>query len=466
MNVQVTLEELQIIFPAMRSFFDSGKTLDIAVRKNALRSLKASIEKNTDKICEAVFKDFHKPKAEMLLTEIFTVITEIDHTISSLDKWVKPSTPSTNILLMPASSKIHKSPKGIILIISPWNYPFYLTMMPLISAIAAGNCCIIKPANETYFSSLVIKELIDETFDAKHAKVVLGEGAFTGDLLLDHFEFNHIFFTGSARVGSLIMAKAATNLTPVTLELGGKSPAIIEKGYDLNRAAKKIVWGKFINCGQTCVATDYVLVHKDDEATFIEACIIQIRALFGDDVFSSDEYAHMINDVRFDKVVSYLVDTNILYGGKHDKETRCIEPTLVSVDNLNQPIMKEEIFGPILPIISYENQEDIVHIVRKNRYPLALYLFNNYKNFEKFIFNTIEFGGGCQHNTVYHLGNPHLPFGGIQKSGMGQYHGQIGFDTFSNTKSVLSSAKWFDLDLLYQPYTINKLNIIKRLFKL
>ncbi len=463
---QTTEKYLKERLPLLKEHFDNGHTLDLAERKKALIKLKTNIQKYSDDICEAIFKDFHKPKSEMLLTEIYTVLSDLDHTINHIDKWAKPQAIPTSVLLLPATSKIYKSPKGLVLIIAPWNYPFYLSMMPLIAAVAAGNCVVVKPANETYHTSLVIQKIAAESFDSRHVITVLGEGALTGSMLLDNFQFNHVFFTGSARVGKWIMEKAAKNLTPITLELGGKSPAIIEKGYDLNRAAKKIVWGKFINAGQTCVATDYVLVHKDDEAAFIESCKKYIIELFGSDVFGSKEYSHMINEVRFDKVVSYLENEKIVFGGKYDKASRCIEPTLIKLDDLDKPIMKDEIFGPILPIITYDSKDKIIATVRKNRYPLALYLFNNSSSFKDYIFSKIEFGGGCVHNTVYHLGNPNLPFGGIHTSGFGQYHGKVGFDTFSNTKSVLSSAKWFDLSLLYQPYTEGKLALIRMLFRI
>jgi aldehyde dehydrogenase (NAD+) len=448
----------------MRSYFDNGATLSIEMRIEALKKLKSEITNNIGPICEALNKDFHKPEAEVILTEVYPVLSDLNHTISKIKKWSKPESRNTNILLIPSSSKIIKSPKGLVLIISPWNYPFYLSMMPLISAIAAGNVAILKPANETYNTSLIIKSIIESSFKKEHVCCVTGDGKITGELLLDNYIFNHLFFTGSARVGKWMMEKASKNLIPITLELGGKSPSIIEKGYDLKLAAKKIVWGKFINAGQTCVSTDYVLVHKDDVDRFVNECKKEITSLFGEDVFNSKNYAHIINDIRFEKVVSYLSQGNVLFGGKHKAEIRCIEPTLIIPNNLDEPIMKEEIFGPVLPIISYENENEIINVVRKNRYPLALYIFNKSSAFEKYIFERIEFGGGCNHNTIYHLGNPNLPFGGIQASGLGTYHGIEGFNTFSNMKSVLKSKKWFDIPLLYQPYTASKLKILRKFF--
>ncbi len=464
--VQPYLESEKIKIGNMKSFFDNGNTLDIKQRKILLKKLEQSIEKRTQDICDAIYKDFHKPQGEMLLTEILTTLAELRHTISNLEKWTRPQSVSTNILVMPASSKLYKSPKGIVLIFAPWNYPFYLAMMPFISAIAAGNVVVLKPASETMHMSLLIKEIVAEVFDEKHAFVILGEGRPTGELLLDNFVFNHIFFTGSAKVGKWIMEKAAPNLTPVTLELGGKSPAIIGKGYDLDRAAKKIVWGKFINAGQTCVCTDYVLLHSSQMEEFVNLCKKHIIALFGDNVFESPDYSYMINHTRYNRVLELMQQGKILFGGKTDENKRCIEPTLIQPNSLDEAIMNEEIFGPVLPIITYDTKEQVVDIVRRNRYPLALYMFSDDKSFAKYIYDKIEFGGGCENTTVFHLGNPHLPFGGIQNSGMGSYHGKHGIDTFSNVKPILNTAKWFDMALLYQPYTSNKIKILKQLFKM
>lgn len=462
---QCTLSGLKEIIPPMQHYFDEGHTLDITFRRQCLIQLQHAIEDNTDAICEAIYKDFHKPKGEMMLTEILTTLAELKHFIDNIYQWTKAQRVSTNILLMPASSKIYRSPKGTVLVIAPWNYPFYLSMMPLISAVAAGNCVVLKPASETYHTSLIISKIVAAVFDAKHVAVVTGEGKLTGEMLLDNFEFNHIFFTGSTRVGRWIMAKASEHLTPVTLELGGKSPAIVDKNYDLDRAAKKIVWGKFINAGQTCVCTDYVLVHRSQYQAFVQKCIHYIKLFFGDDPLQSLDYSYIINDSRFERIATLMQEGDILHGGSMDRSKRCIEPTLIIPHSMDTALMSEEIFGPLLPILTYEDKSEVLDTIRKNRYPLSLYLFTNDADFKKFIFDKVEFGGGCEHTTVYHLGNPHLPFGGIQRSGMGSYHGKYGLDAFSNVKPVLNTAKWFDIPLLYQPYTAGKLNILKKLFK-
>jgi aldehyde dehydrogenase (NAD+) len=464
-DYQVSLSSLQSIVPALRHYFDDGHTLDIEFRRKCIEKLGQEIEDRTEDICKAIYLDFHKPKGEMLLTEIFTTLAEIKHFVSNIDSWTSASKVRTNLLLMPASSKVYKSPKGVVLIIAPWNYPFYLSMMPLISAVAAGNCVVVKPASETYHTSIIIQQIIEAVFAPEHVKVITGEGQITGEMLLDNFAFNHIFFTGSARVGKWIMSKAAAQLTPLTLELGGKSPAIVDRGYDLDRAAKKIVWGKYINAGQTCVCTDYVLVHKSEFHAFVEKCIHYIKLFFGEDPLHSADYSHIINEARFIRLCHLMEQGDILYGGKTFDADTCIEPTLIVPHTFDAEIMKEEIFGPILPIITFETKEEVVAMVRRNRYPLSLYLFTNSSDFKQYIFDKIEFGGGCEHTTVYHLGNPHLPFGGIQNSGMGNYHGKYGVDTFSNLKPVLNTAKWFDIPLLYQPYTSKKINLLKRLFK-
>jgi aldehyde dehydrogenase (NAD+) len=464
--VTPSLEEMATVFKEMRAYFDDGVTLPLSVRKKCLSHLLKVIERDTELICEAAYKDFKKPRAEMLLTEVYTVIGDLNHTISKLNKWAKPSRYATNMLLKPSRSAVHKSPKGIVCVFAPWNYPFYLSMMPLISAIAAGNVVVLKPANETSHVAQVIKNIVEEVFDSRHVFTIQGEGRNVGELLLLNFEFNHIFFTGSAQVGKWIMAQAAAHLTPVTLELGGKSPAIIERGYNLDLAAKRIVWGKFINAGQTCVCSDYVCVHSDDKDEFVAACIKYIKQFFANEKGEYVDYAAMINSTKYDRVVSLLNDGEILFGGQTDASQNFISPTIMVPYSMDTPIMTQEIFGPILPIITYTSESELIATVRKNRYPLSLYTFADSSSFIKNIMDKIEFGGGCIHNTVYHLGNPNLPFGGIQRSGMGSYHGQTGFDTFSNTKSILKSAKWFDISLLYQPYTASKLKIIKQFFKL
>ncbi len=457
-------EHLEALVKAMRHHFDNGNTQDMSLRKKLLLKLQETIELNQDALCDAAYADFHKPKAEMLLTEIYPVLAEIKNTIRHINDWAKPERVSTNLLMLPSSSRLHKSPQGLVMLFAPWNYSFWLSMMPLVSAVAAGNVVLLKPAHETPEISRMTQKIVADVFPAEHVSVVLGEGAALGEILLENFEFDHIFFTGSHRVGRWIMEKAAKHLSKVTLELGGKSPSIIDDHFDLDKAARKIIWGKVINAGQTCVSTDYVLVPKQRVAEFTEACKRQILSLVGDQPFTSNEYCHIINEQRFDRLVSLLDGCEILHGGRHQKSIRCIEPTLVSVKDLDLPIMQEEIFGPILPILAYDNKEQLLAIIRKNRYPLSLYMFMEDSSLKQFILDRVEFGSGCFNNTIYQLGNPNLPFGGVRSSGTGSYHGKTGFYTFSNVKSMLHSPKWFDLPLLYQPYTAAKLKVIKWFF--
>ena len=463
-SMQPDPAEIGAMVDQMRAYFDNGRTLDIAIRKSRLIALAAAIEKYKADICAAAYDDFHKPEAEVLLTEVYPVLAEIKHTVSNLSSWARSTRVKTNLLLLPSSSRIHHSPKGMVVIFAPWNYSFWLSMMPFVSAIGAGNVVVLKPAHETPAISSMIQKIISEVFDPNHASVILGEGALAGSLLLDHFVWDHIFFTGSARVGKWIMEKAAQNLSAVTLELGGKSPAILDDHYNLKKAARKIMWGKIINAGQTCVSSDYVLVPKHRVEAFTAACIEQIQALVGENALESEQYSHIINTERFDRLISLLQGQQILFGGKYNRDSRCIEPTLILPSSLDAPVMSEEIFGPILPIVAYENKEQLLEIIRKNRYPLSLYLFVDDSSLSSFILERVEFGSGCFNNTIYQLGNPNLPFGGIRSSGQGTYHGRTGFETFSNNKSVLHSPKWFDLDLLYQPYTKAKLRIIKWFF--
>lgn len=460
------LGQMKETIASMKSYFDAGHTMQVDTRKKMLKDLFTAIEAHSDEICEAVFKDFHKSREEMLVTEIYPVLSEIKHTLSHVSSWSKPKSILSNILIQPSSSKIYKTPKGLVLIFAPWNYSFYLAMMPFVSAIAAGNVVLLKPAHETANVAAVIQKIIHKVVNPSVAQVILGEGKEIADSLFSQYRFDHVFFTGSTQAGSWIAQKCSEKLTPFTLELGGKSPAVVDKQVNLDIAAKRIVWGKYLNAGQTCVCPDYALVHKDVEEEFISLCKKHITELFGTNALESENYTHIINHQRFDKIISYLTDGTLLYGGKYDKSKLCIEPTLIRVNDLSTPIMKEEIFGPVLPIITYQTYDEALSIIRQNRNPLSFYVFTKNNEFADKLFQNVEFGGGCSNNVIIHLGNPSLPFGGVQQSGMGSYHGKWGFDTFSNLKPVVHFAKWFDISLHYHPYTKNKLSLIKRFFGL
>jgi aldehyde dehydrogenase (NAD+) len=449
---------------AQRAYFDTDKTKEIKHRISMLKKLRSWIKKNETKIQDAVYADIKKPLGETYLFEIGPSVTELNNIIRHVKTWSGKRYVATPVYLHPSRSYIIPEPKGQVMIFAPWNYPFQLLVMPLMAAIAAGNVAVVKPAHETSNTSQLINKMIQDCFDPLDVICVQGPGAEIGDYLLDNFRFDHIFFTGSTKVGRQIMEKAAKHLTPVTLELGGKSPAIIQKGFDLDFSAKKIVWGKFINCGQTCVAPDYILVHKSDAEALIKKLSIYIESLFGKDIKSSSDYGRIVSASSFERLESYMKDGVIEYKGENDKSTLFFHPTIMKLENLDSSIMQSEIFGPILPVITYEHEDDIIKIVRRNRYPLSTYIFSDNAAFYDKIVNKLSFGSGCINNVIQQLGNSNLPFGGVQSSGMGAYHGQAGFDTFSHLKSVLHSSKYFDFKLKYQPYTVAKMNLFRKLF--
>jgi aldehyde dehydrogenase (NAD+) len=335
----------------------------------------------------------------------------------------------------------------------------------LAGAIAAGNCAIIKPSDNTKHIASVIEQIIKDTFAENYISVVMGPGAMVGPQLIEKYPFNHIFFTGSPNVGKQIMAMASKHLTPVTLELGGKSPAIVDKDVNIDIAAKRIVWGKFFNAGQTCVCPDYVLVHEDIKFELIEKLKLYIKEFYSENPEESENLTRIVNEKRFNTLIGYLEGVNIVHGGQHHGHVKFIAPTIVDQVPHDHPLMHDEIFGPILPILTYKNIEEILPIIHKNRYPLACYIFTKSKSFEKYIIKNIEFGGGCINNTIVHLANPALPFGGVGNSGMGRYHGKYSFEVFSHYKSILKTATFIDPSLRYPPYTKTKRKWVTRLFE-
>ena len=456
--------EIEKAFNSKREFFDKGKTKSYEFRITQLKKLKSSIKKNEKKIIDALYLDMHKPEMEVYISEIGVLYEEISFIVKHLNDWMNPKAQRTPLVLHPSKSKIYAEPLGVVLIIGPWNYPFQLMMAPLAGAIAAGNCAIIKPSDNTKHITEVIVELIHETFDENYISVVTGPGAMVGPLLIEKYPFNHIFFTGSPNVGKQIMAMAAKHLTPVTLELGGKSPVVVDKHVNVDIAAKRIAWAKFFNAGQTCVSPDYVLVHEEVKEALIDKIKFYIKEFYNGNPEESDHLTHIVNEKRFNTLVGYLEGVNIIHGGQHNSTTRYIAPTLVDKIPSNHPIMKDEIFGPILPFITYKDAKEIIPIIRKNRYPLACYIFTKSKKFEKLIIDNIEFGGGCVNNTLVHLVNPRLPFGGVGNSGMGRYHGKYSFEVFSHYKSILKTSATVDPSLRYPPYTEVKKKWAKRFF--
>ncbi|NWJ52193.1 MAG: aldehyde dehydrogenase [Bacteroidetes bacterium] len=456
---------IEKVFQSQRSYFDSAATRSYEFRIVQLRKLKKAIASYEQKILNALNQDMHKPAFEAFTSEVGVMYEEINHTIKHLKKWMKNTYVHTPLVLHPSSSKIIFEPLGIVLIIGPWNYPFQLLFAPLVGAIAAGNTAILKPSDNTKHTAAIIEKLINETFESKYISVITGPGAMVGPMLIEKYKFDHIFFTGSPGVGKQIMTMAAQHLTPVTLELGGKSPAIVDQHVDLKVAAKRLIWSKFFNAGQTCVAPDYLLIHQAVKDDFILEMKKNIIEFYGTCQEDNPNLTHIVNNKRFDKLMSYLTQGNILHGGSFNKEKRFIEPTLIDGVSLSDSIMQEEIFGPILPILTYSKKEEVIEIVRHNRYPLACYIFSSDNKFSQFIIDHIEFGGGAINNALLHLANPNLPFGGVGNSGMGSYHGKRSFEVMSHAKSILATATFLDPSFKYAPYTPSKMHWAHRFFK-
>jgi len=459
--VNHSFQEIKESFDKKRTFFDLGHTKSYEFRRNALINLRNAIIKYKSEILDALYADFKKPSYEAYIGEIGVTTDDINFALKHLAQWMEVQHVPTPLTIQPASSKIYADPKGVVLIFAPWNYPFNLTMIPLIGAIAAGNCVMLKPAHETPHTAKVMEKIITTTFDQSFVSVIMGEGRQIGEILLDNFTFNHIFFTGSPNVGKWIMAKAARTLTPVTLELGGKSPTIIDKTANLKVTLNRLVWAKYFNCGQTCTSPDYILVHKDIKEQFITGLKAKIKEFYGEDPQKSPYYPRMVNRTRFDVVSKYLSQGKLISGGRVDAADNYIEPSIIELDNLEVPVMQEEIFGPIMPIITWSDKSEILTIVRKNRYPLTCYVFAEDKALIDFVIKNIEFGSGCINDTMAQFANSHFPFGGVQTSGIGKYHGKYSFETFSNLKPILSTSTWIDPDLRYPPHTSLKMKLAK-----
>jgi aldehyde dehydrogenase (NAD+) len=436
----------------LQECFHSGQIKDSGARRQALKRLKSAIEEYEDAICEALYQDLGKSKMEGFLSEVSVVYTEINHTLKHLEDWMADDRQPTPLLVQPGSSYVVKEPKGVVLIIAPWNYPFQLLMAPLIAALAAGNVVLAKPAHESAHTARVLETVLDTAFPDDLVTVIQGEGAAVIPPLIEAYPFDHIFFTGSPPVGRSIMRQAATHLTPVTLELGGKSPGIVDKDANIKVAARRLVHGKFINAGQTCIAPDHLWVHESVRAELITELKEAIRAFFGDDPQQSPDYGRLIHDKRMQRMEELLEGAEVLLGGGFDTEDRYMEPTLVDAPDMDSPLMQEEIFGPIWPVLSWSGEEELISGLRQNAYPLACYIFTSRSSFSDRLIGEFAFGGGCVNNTLMHLVSPDLPFGGVKTSGMGAYHGKRGFDTFTHEKSVLDSGTWVDPPVRYPPY--------------
>jgi aldehyde dehydrogenase (NAD+) len=435
---------------------------NINFRKKTLEKLLDSIVYHENEIIECLHKDFKKPPYESFLTETDLIVSELKETIENIHQWAKPKRVTASIRNFPSSDYIYSEPYGKVLIISPWNYPFLLALSPLIAAVAAGNSVTLKPSELTPNTSSIISKIIRETFEVNHVVAILGDVLIAQDLLKKRWDY--IFFTGSVAVGKIIAKAAAENLTPVTLELGGKNPCIVDQTANLKLAAKRIVWGKLLNAGQTCVAPDYLLIDKKVKDSFVQHLKQEITKALGENPEISPDFARIINPKNWERQIAMIENQNLLFGGQSNRLELYLAPTLLDEPSLYSLVMKEEIFGPILPILSYESKAEIEKIITSFEKPLSFYIFSENKKFVDEMISKYSFGGGCINDTIVHLSNHRLPFGGVGHSGIGAYHGKLSFDIFSHKKAIHKKATWLDISIRYAPYK-NKLKYIRKLFK-
>lgn len=454
--------DIKKILKAQNDYFETNETKNTKFRKQKLIKLLNTVTKYEDDIMNSLRADINKSNFESYISEIAFFKQEIKYTINNIHKWSKSRRVKTPLFHLFSTSYIYNEPYGSVLIISPWNYPFQLLFVPLIGAIAAGNCVVLKTSTHTTNTNKYAKIIIEEVFNKEHVTIISGDDNIGKELTQQKFDY--IFFTGSSKVGKIIMKEAANNLIPTTLELGGKSPCIVDFTADIDITARRIIWGKFLNAGQTCVAPDYILVDKTVKAQFIKALIIEIKNMYSNDPINNSEYPRIINKHHMNRLCSLLNDQIILYGGDINKNNLKISPTLIEVSDIDNIIMNDEIFGPILPIIEVDNLQQAINIVKSFPKPLASYLFTTSKENEKIYLKSCSFGGGCINDTIIHLSTPFLPFGGVGESGYGKYRGKYSFDLFTNKKSVLKKSNILDIRFRYPPFK-NKLSILKKYMK-
>jgi aldehyde dehydrogenase (NAD+) len=445
---------------SLRRYFTSGATRSYTFRSEQLKRLKRSILDHEQELYDALYGDLKKSPEETWVTETGLVIAELNTAIKELSAWMEPENVSTNLVNLPSGSRIMREPLGVVLIIAPWNYPFQLLINPLVGAIAAGNCVVLKPSEFAPSTAAVMKRIIEKAFAPEYILYMEGDGQQVIPAMMNNFSFDHVFYTGSTAVGKVIYKMAAERLTPVTLELGGKSPCIVESDANINVAARRIGVAKFSNAGQMCVAPDYVLVHESKKQDFITALKKALQKFFGDNPLSSYNYGKIINVKQFDRIVAYLSQGTILYGGKSDRNKLYIEPTLLADVAADAGVMKDEIFGPVLPIISFANAEEAKAIIDRHPNPLAFYIYTGSNKKEKQWLEAVPAGGVCVNNSSWHLTNHNLPFGGRGFSGTGNYHGRYSFETFSHRKAVMKTPTWFDPAIKYPPFK-GKLKLFK-----
>ncbi|BCR36785.1 aldehyde dehydrogenase [Mariniplasma anaerobium] len=450
---------MESVFNKQKKFFNSNQTKDYEFRVEQLKKLKSAIKQHEEEITKALFDDLHKSSVEAYTTEIGFVLNSIDFTIKHLKKWMKPKKVKTPLFLFGTKSFMSQEPLGVICIIAPYNYPFQLVIEPLIGVIASGNTAIIKPSEYTVQTEAVIAKLISQTFDESYIKVITGAKEVTSKLL--DLKFDHIFFTGSATVGKIVYEKASKHLIPVTLELGGKSPTIVDKTANLKIAAKRIIFGKFINAGQTCIAPDYIYVEKEIHEELINLFKKEIKNFYPD----YNEFGRIINDRHFQRLKGLINPDKVVFGNEVDEKSKFISPTILDNVTWDDKVMQEEIFGPILPVLVYEELEEVIEIIKQKEKPLALYMFSNDKNEIHKVFHELSFGSGGINDAIMQVTNPNLPFGGVGLSGIGIYHGYTSFQAFSNQKTYTKKTTKFDIKLAYPPYTKKQEKIIRRFMK-
>ncbi|PQJ21128.1 aldehyde dehydrogenase [Tenacibaculum sp. SG-28] len=450
------------IIQKQKQYFKTQETKSISFRKNTLKKLKSELIRREQDIITALHLDFKKSEYEAVMTEISIVLSELNLAIKNIRSWSRAKSVRPSLLNFPSSAKIYKEPYGAVLIIAPWNYPYQLALSPVIGAIAAGNTVVLKPSELTPNTSKILREIIETICKEAHVAVIEGGVAVAQELLAQRWDY--IFFTGSVSVGKIVAKAAAEHLTPVTLELGGKSPCIVDETANIKLTAKRIVWGKFINGGQTCIAPDYLLIHQSVKDEFIAHFREEIQKAYGNNPQKSADYPRIINTKNFDRLAVMLENNDCVIGGETDREDRYIAPTLIHEPNLDSPAMQEEIFGPIFPLLSYKTESDIERILTKYDKPLALYVFTKTKKFANKMIARYSFGGGTINDTTVHFANHRLPFGGVGESGIGGYHGKRTFDTFTHHKGLVNRGTWLDVPTRYAPYT-GKLKQLKTLLK-
>lgn len=449
---------MKAIIEKQRTFFNSNQTKDIKFRKSQLQLLAKVLKDNEQPLLEAIYQDFKKSEFDTYTNELLLLYNDIKEALQNLKKWSKTKRVSTNLVNFPAKSNIIPEPYGVSLIIGAWNYPYQLSLAPVVPAIAAGNTVILKPSEVSTHTSRMMAKIINENFAPDFFHVIEGGIPETTELLQQ--KFGKIFFTGSVPVGKIVYKAAAENLTPVTLELGGKSPAFVTKNCNLKMTVKRLIWAKYLNAGQTCIAPDYVFVHQSIKDQFLEKAKAEIKN--SNYSFENENYVQIINEKNFNRLIAMIDQSKVFVGGKSDISQRYIEPTIMTDVNFDDKIMAEEIFGPILPVIAYDDLDAMISYVKSRPKPLSCYVFSENKSEQQKILHEISFGGGCVNDSIMHISNSSLPFGGVGNSGIGSYHGKAGFHAFSHYKSILNKPSWFELNLKYSPYTKGKLNIIKR----